>query len=344
MQDRFLRACWRKPVDRTPAWYMRQAGRYLLEYRDARAERTVLDIAKTPKLAAEMARLPVEKLGVDAAILFADIMIPIEAMGVSLEIREGIGPVIHKPIQEMEDVARLRALDPERSLAFLTESIGLLRDSVDVPVIGFSGAPFTIASYLVEGGPSRDFAKTRALMFGKEKVWHRLMDVLSDMVATYTRFQVRAGAHAIQLFDSWVGAVAPDDYARHVAPYTRRAFAGTNGMGVPRIHFGTNTASLLEAMRAAGGEVIGIDWRIPIDEAWRRLGDRVGVQGNLDPAALLAGKDVALARTRDVLARVGGRPGHIFNLGHGVLPGTAPETLAAVTEAVHAYPLPGGLA
>ena len=344
MRDRFLRACWRKPVDRTPAWYMRQAGRYLLEYRDARAKRGILEIAKDPKFAAELARLPIEKFGVDAAILFADIMIPLEAMGVRLEIREDVGPIILDPIREATDVDRLGTLDPDVDLPFLAESIGLLRDAVEVPVIGFSGAPFTLAAYLIEGGPSRDFAKARAFMYRDEAAWHRLLGALADMVAAYTQYQVRVGAQAIQLFDSWVGALGPDDYVRYVLPHTQRAFVGTDGMGIPRIHFGTNTGTLLEAMRDAGGEVIGIDWRIPIDEAWRRVGDRVAIQGNLDPATLLAGTDVAVHRARDILDRVGCRPGHIFNLGHGVPPGTSPETLAALTKAVHAYPLPGGTA
>ncbi len=337
MQDRFLRACWGKPVDRTPAWYMRQAGRYLAEYRELREGHGILDIAKTPKLAAEIARLPVEKLGVDAAILFADIMIPLEPMGVGFHIEDDVGPVIHEPIAERKDVDRLAAIDPEKDLTFIAETIGLLRDAVDVPVIGFSGAPFTLASYLIEGRPSRDFAKTKALMFRDETTWRRLMDVLADVVATYLRFQVKAGAHAVQLFDSWVGALGPADYARYVQPFSRAVFEGTRGLGVPRIHFGTNTATLLELMRDAGGEVIGIDWRIPVDEAWRRLGDGVAIQGNLDPAALLAGKEFAIARTREILDRAGGRPGHIFSLGHGVAPGTPPEVLAAVTEAVHAH-------
>ena len=337
MQDRFLRACWRKTVDRTPAWYMRQAGRYLAEYRELREAHGVLEIAKTPKLAAEIARLPVEKLGVDAAILFADIMLPLEPMGVRFHIEDEVGPVIHEPITERADVDRLEAIDPERDLAYIAETIGLLRDAVDVPVIGFSGAPFTLASYLTEGRPSRDFAKTKSLMFRDEKTWRRLMEVLADMVTAYLRFQVKAGAHALQLFDSWVGALGPADYARYVQPFSHTVLEGTRGLGVPRIHFGTNTASLLELMRETGGEVIGIDWRVSIDEARRRLGDGLAVQGNLDPSALLAGKDFAVTRTRDILDRVGGRPGHIFNLGHGVPRNAPPEVLAAVTQAVHAY-------
>ena len=337
MQDRFLRACWRKPVDRTPVWYMRQAGRYLAEYRELRETHGILEIAKTPKLAAQVARLPVEKLGVDAAILFADIMLPLEPMGVGFHIEENVGPVIHEPIAGRKDVDRLATIDPEKDLPYIAETIGLLRDAVDVPVIGFSGAPFTLASYLIEGRPSRDFAKTKALMFHDEETWRRLMDVLADMVATYLRFQVKAGAPAVQLFDSWVGALGPADYVRYVQPFSRAVFEGTRDLGVPRIHFGTNTATLLELMRDAGGEVIGLDWRIPIDEAWRRLGDGVAVQGNLDPAALLGGKDFAVARAREVLERVRRRTGHIFNLGHGVSPGTSPDVLAAVTETVHAF-------
>jgi uroporphyrinogen decarboxylase len=318
---------------------MRQAGRYLAEYRELREGHGILDLAKTPKLAAEIARLPVEKLGVDAAILFADIMLPLEPMGVGFHIEDDLGPVIHEPIGERKDVDRLAAIDPERDLTFIAETIGLLRDAVDVPVIGFSGAPFTLASYLIEGRPSRDFAKTKALMFRDEKTWQRLMDVLADMVATYLRFQVKAGAHALQLFDSWVGALGPQDYARYVQPHSRHVFEETKGLGVPRIHFGTGTSGLLELMRDAGGEVLGIDWRIPIDEACRRLGEGVAVQGNLEPAALLAGREFAIARTRQVLEQVGGRSGHIFNLGHGVPPGASPDVLAAVTDTVHEYPV-----
>jgi uroporphyrinogen decarboxylase len=316
---------------------MRQAGRYLAEYRELRKMHGVLEIAKTPKLAAEIARLPVEKLGVDAAILFADIMLPLEPAGVGFHIEEDVGPLIHDPIAERKDVDRLAAIDPKKDMSFIAETIGLLRDAVDVPVIGFAGAPFTLASYLIEGRPSRDFAKTKALMFRDEATWRRLMEVLADLVVTYLRFQVEAGAHAVQLFDSWVGALGPTDYTRYVQPFSRAVFEGTRGLGVPRIHFGTNTATLLELMRDAGGEVIGIDWRIPIDEAWQRLGDGVAIQGNLDPAALLGGREFAIARTRETLDRVGGRPGHIFNLGHGVAPATSPDVLAAVTEAVHAH-------
>ncbi|MFQ6013477.1 MAG: uroporphyrinogen decarboxylase [Thermoplasmata archaeon] len=337
MQDRFLRACWRKSVDRTPVWYMRQAGRYLPEYQKVRGSHGVLDIAKAPKLAVEIAKLPVDKLGVDAAILFADIMLPLEPMGLKFELKKNVGPVIHRPIAEEKDVDRLQSLDPDVHLSFLAETIGRLRDALDVPVIGFSGAPFTLASYLIEGRPSRTFTKTKTLMYGREKIWERLQEVLADMVATYLRFQIRAGVHAIQLFDSWVGALDPRAYGSYVEPYVREVFRATKGLDVPRLHFGTNTATLLERMRDAGGEVIGVDWRIPLDEAWRRLGDGVAIQGNLDPAALLAGEEHAIARTHEVLDQAGGHPGHIFNLGHGVSPGTSPDVLAAVTRAVHTY-------
>ncbi len=337
MQDRFLRACQRKSVDRTPVWYMRQAGRYLPEYQKVRLSHGVLEIAKTPDLAVDVAKLPVEKLGVDAAIVFADIMLPLEPMGVKFELRENVGPVIHRPIAEEEDVERLISLDPDAHLAFLAETIGRLRDTLDVPVIGFSGAPFTLASYLIEGQPSRNFVKTKTLMYGREKLWHRLQALLADMVATYLRFQIKEGVHAVQLFDSWVGALDPSAYDMYVAPHVREVFRATNGLGVPRIHFGVNTATLLERMRDAGGEVIGVDWRIPLGDAWRRLGDGVAIQGNLDPAALLAGKEHAIALALRILDQAGGRPGHIFNLGHGVLPGTSPDVLAAVTRAVHAY-------
>jgi uroporphyrinogen decarboxylase len=335
MNDLFLRACRRQPVERTPVWYMRQAGRYQPEYRELRKRYGILDICRTPELATQVTRLPVEQLGVDAAILFSDIMVPVAAMGVDLRIEEGVGPVIEQPIRTAADIDRLRRLEPARDVPFVLDAVRVLAGELDVPLIGFSGAPFTLAAYLVEGRPSRTYARTRALMLGDPGAWSRLMDRLATSVIAYLRAQVEAGAAAVQVFDSWVGNLAPDDYAEHVLPATRRVFAGVGDLGVPMIHFGVGTGELLELLRDAGADVVGVDWRVPLDRAWARLGADVAVQGNLDPVALLAGWDAARRKTVAVLDRAGGRPGHIFNLGHGVLPETPPDLLVRLTDFVH---------
>ena len=335
MNDSFLRACRREPVDRTPVWFMRQAGRYQPEYRALRERHGILEICRTPELAARVTTLPVEQLGVDAAILFSDIMVPVAAMGVDLRIEEGVGPVIGSPVRGAGDVARLRALEPEEDVPFVLEAVRMLVKDLEVPLIGFSGAPFTLASYLIEGGPSRDFARTRSFMWSEPEAWRALMTTLADSVLAYLRAQVEAGAAAVQLFDSWVGTLSLDEYTFHVVPYSRRILEGLADLGVPRIHFGVGTGELLPAMRDAGADVIGVDWRVRLDQAWSRLGDGVAVQGNLDPAAVLAPWDVVERKALQVLAHAGGRPGHVFNLGHGVLPGTEPETLRRLVELVH---------
>ena len=335
VNDLLLRACRLEPTVRTPVWFMRQAGRYQREYRELRERHELLDICRTPELAARVTRLPVEQLGVDAAILFSDIAVPLLGMGVEVRIEEGRGPVIESPLRSRSDVQRLKRLDPDADVPFVAQAVrGLIRE-LDVPLIGFSGAPFTLASYLIEGGSSRTFARTKALMIGEPTTWHELMERLSEMVLTYLRAQVQAGAAAVQLFDSWVGALSPQDYDRSVLPYVRPIFEGLEGLGVPRIHFGVGTGELLGHMRDAGADVVGVDWHVPLDVAWERLGPNVAVQGNLDPAALLASWDAVEERARDVLERAAGRPGHVFNLGHGVLPGTPPETLRKLVELVH---------
>lgn len=334
--DNFLRACWRKEAEYTPAWFMRQAGRYLESYRKVRTEHDILTICKTPELAAKVAVEAAEQLGVDAAILFADIMLPLEGMGVGFKIVEGVGPQIDNPIRSMEDVENIGQLDPRKHVPFVLDAIGLIKNQIGdrIPLIGFSGAPFTLASYIIEGGPSRDFIESKKMMYGQPAVWARLLTKLSEMVAEYLQAQIRAGVDAVQLFDSWSGCLSPSDYEEFVLPYSRTIFDRLEGKGVPRIHFGVGTAGILKMMRRAGGDVFGVDWRIPIDEAWALLGD-VAIQGNLDPATLLGNPGLIESRAKEVLVRIGGRPGHVFNLGHGVLPQTQPENLRNLVGFVH---------
>jgi len=336
---RFLRACRREPVDHTPVWFMRQAGRYMAEYRAIRARHSLLDICRQPELAAEVTLQPVRALGVDAAILFADILLPLIPMGVQLEFAAGEGPVIHNPIRAPADVAALRRVDPRESLGHVLEAVRLARRELDgqTPLIGFAGAPFTLASYLVEGGASRNYVKTKRLMYGDLETWRALLGKLARIVADYLAAQVEAGAQAVQLFDSWVGALSPDDYRDYVLPYSRLILNEVRATGAPVIHFGTGTATLLPLMKEAGGDVIGLDWRIPLDQGWATLGDGVAVQGNLDPAALFAPRPELERRVRAILAQANGRPGHIFNVGHGILPDTPVDNVKAVVEMVHEF-------
>ncbi len=335
MKDRFLRACWREPVDRTPVWFMRQAGRSSPSYRALRDKHGILDMVKSPELATQVTLQPLKELGVDAAILFADLLIPLEAMGVPVRIAAGEGPVIERPVRRPEDVDLLKPLDPERDLPFVLETIRRVRAKADVPFIGFAGAPFTLASYLIEGGGSKDYAATKAFMFRHPAAWDALLAHLADAMAGYLRAQVDVGAQALQVFDSWAGALSPTDYTTRVLPHSRRLFAGIRETDVPLIHFGTGTAGFLEAFASAGGDVVGVDWRIPLDEAGRRLGTGRAIQGNLDPAALLGPPELWRAQAADVLHRANGRAGHIFNLGHGVLPDTPLEHLHGLVTFVH---------
>ncbi len=335
MKDRFLRACYREPVDRTPVWFMRQAGRSSPSYRALREQHGILEMVKDPHLATQVTLQPVKELGVDAAILFADLLIPIEAMGVPVRIAAGEGPVIERPVRSPEDVDRLEPLEPERRLPFVFETIRRVRAKSEVPFIGFAGAPFTLASYLIEGGGSRDYAATKAFMHRQPEAWDALLAHLGTEMAAYLRAQVDAGAQAIQVFDSWAGALSPGDYEARVLPHTRRLFTGLRETGVPTIHFGTGTAGFLEAFASGGGDVVGVDWRVPLDDAWRRLGGARGIQGNLDPAAPLGPPAVWRAAAADILRRADGRPGHIFNLGHGVLPETPLEHLQGLVTFVH---------
>jgi uroporphyrinogen decarboxylase len=333
-EARFLRACRALPVDATPVWFMRQAGRALPEYRKIRERATLVEITRDAALCAEVTLQPVRRLGVDAAILFADITTPLPGMGVGMEIREGVGPVIDRPVRSPDDVAALRRFDPEASVGPLLDAIRLVRAESAVPLIGFAGAPFTLACYLVEGGPSRDFVTTRTFMRTRPDAWAALMDILTDGTIDYLTSQVAAGAEVVQVFDSWVGGLGPLDYERSVLPWMQRLFAAIRPLGVPAIHFGVGTAGLLQHQARAGGDVIGLDWRIALADGWAQVGDR-GVQGNLDPTLLLGPFDATAQAARWVLSQARGRPGHVFNLGHGVLPGTDPDHLRRLVDLVH---------
>jgi uroporphyrinogen decarboxylase len=329
-----VRALRREPVGRTPVWFMRQAGRSLPEYRELRERRSFFEVANTPELCAEVTLQPVRRHGVDAAVLFADIVTPVLGMGIDVELVEGIGPVVAEPVTSTTDVERLRRPDPEQAYAPVLEAIRIVRADLDSDraLVGFCGGPFTVAGYLVEGRPTRDFVRVKELMYREPSVWHSLLDRLADGFADYVSAQAAAGADVIQLFDSWVGVLSVPDYDEFVAPYSARILAAVD---VPTIHFGTGTTHLLASMAAAGGDAIGLDWRVPLDQGWLAVGPDRAVQGNLDPAALLAPWARIEAAAEDVLARAAGRPGHVFNLGHGVLPETSPSDLSRLVELVH---------
>jgi uroporphyrinogen decarboxylase len=335
-QSPFIQACRREPVPYTPVWYMRQAGRSLPEYRKVREGVSMLDSCMRPDLITEITLQPLRRYDVDAAILFSDIVVPLRAVGIDVDIKAGIGPVVASPVRTSADLERLRPLEPA-DVPYVTEAVGMLVAELnDLPLIGFAGGPFTLASYLVEGGPSKNHDKTKALMYGNPELWHALLGRLTDITISFLQIQVAAGASAIQLFDSWVGAVSPDDYRHAILPHTGRIFSALGPTGVPRIHFGVGTGELLGLMGEAGADVVGVDWRIPLDEAARRVEPGKALQGNLDPAVLLAPWDVVEERARDVLVRGRTAEGHVFNLGHGVLPETDPGVLARLAELVHA--------
>jgi len=329
-----VRACRQEPVERTPVWFMRQAGRSLPEYRELRKRYGLFDIVAEPELCAEVTLQPVRRHDVDAAVMFTDIMFPVLAMGVDVDLVENVGPVISEPIRTRADVDRLVVPEPEESVPTILEAVRLVRAALrdDQAVIGFCGGPFTVAGYLIEGKPSREFATVKAMMYRDPDTWHALMDRLAQVFARYVTAKARAGADVIQVFDSWVGALSPSDYDEFVAPYSARILAAVD---VPTIHFGTGTATLLSSMAEAGGDVIGLDWRVPLDRGWAEVGEDRGVQGNLDPAVLLGPWTRIESETRAILARAGGRPGHVFNLGHGVPPNTDPAVLGHLTQLVH---------
>ncbi|HEX5395978.1 MAG TPA: uroporphyrinogen decarboxylase, partial [Candidatus Limnocylindria bacterium] len=331
-EARFLAALRHEKGDATPVWFMRQAGRCLADYRALRERHDILTLAKTPELCAQVTQMPVDAFGVDGAVLFADIMLPLEPMGVELEIQPEVGPIIHHPIRSRADVDRLRLIEPDAEVGFVMDAIRLVRAELDgrAGVIGFSGAPFTLACYLIEGRPSRDYALAKAFMYREPAAWHALMSKLATVVSRYLNAQIAAGAQVVQLFDSWVGALSPADYDTYVAPHVRAIFASVTD--APTIHFGTSTASLLERMADAGGNVLSVDARQPLDDAWARIGFERGIQGNLDATRLLAGWQATEEGARDVLRRAAGRAGHIFNLGHGVLPDTDPDLLRRLVD------------
>jgi uroporphyrinogen decarboxylase len=332
-----VRAARREPVERTPVWFMRQAGRSLPEYRAIRERHGFFEVNRSAELTAEVTLQPVRRHGVDAAVMFADIMTPVVAMGVDVELVEGVGPVVREPIRTIAAVERLRVPDPAETVGPVLDAIRAVRAELtpEQAVVGFCGGPFTVAGYLVEGKPSRDFAVTKALMYNEPAVWHGLLEKLARTFAVYTVAQAEAGADAVQLFDSWVGALSPADYAEFAAPWSAHVLEALAGAGVPSIHFGTGAAALLPQLAAAGGDAIGLDWRVRLDEGWKLAGDDRAVQGNLDPAVLLGPWDRVRDAALDVLERAGGRPGHIFNLGHGVLPATDPDVLGRLRELVH---------
>jgi uroporphyrinogen decarboxylase len=331
-----MRACRREPVPYTPVWLMRQAGRYMSEYREVRARTSFLELCKTPSLATEVTVTAAERLGVDAAIIFADILLILEPMGIDLEFSKGEGPVIHNPVRTATDVDRLREVEDVGSLEFVFEAISQTRTALkpNIPLLGFSGAPFTLASYICEGGGSKNYVVTKTLMYNDSGAWHSMMSLISRALSRYLNEQIAAGAQAVQLFDSWVGCLSPEDYQEFVLPHTRSVIENIRP-GVPVIHFGTGTGTLLELMRDAGGDVIGLDWRVELDEAWRRVGHHVSVMGNLDPVSLFANREYVISEAKKILDQAGGRAGHIFNLGHGILPDTPVDNVIALVDAVH---------
>jgi uroporphyrinogen decarboxylase len=338
MNSRFLEACRRRPTDVRPVWFMRQAGRYMKQYRDIRAKHGILEICKRPDLAAAVTLQPVEILDVDAAIIFADLLLPVEPMGLKLRFATGEGPIIDNPVRTANDVDSLSISNTD-DLGYVGESIQQVVRALAgrVPVIGFVGAPFTMASYMIEGGPSRNFIKTKTMMYRDETLWRRLMGKLVDVLGSFAGLQVTAGARIVQVFDSWVGALGPDDYVRYVAPYSRALIERIRAAGVPAIHFGTGAAGFFRELHAAGGDVMGVDWRINIDQAWMDISYRSAIQGNLDPAVLFAPLPELKMRIHELLKRTGTRPGHIFNLGHGILPETPVENVKACVQIVRDF-------
>jgi len=335
---RFMDACYHRQPDATPIWFMRQAGRSLAEYRKIRDKHDILTIAKTPELCTEVTLLPVQILGVDGAVLLADIVVPLEGMGISVELKPDVGPIIYNPVRTMKDVEALRIIDAEESTGYIMQAIRMVRHELEgkQAVIGFSGSPFTLACYIIEGRPTREYALAKGMMYGQPEVWHALMSKLTEVVSRYLVAQVKAGADVVQLFDSWVGMLSPSTYRKFVKPYVTRIFEDVKRAGAPSIHFGTGAASLIDDMVEAGGDIISVDWRMDLDDAWAKIGYERGIQGNLDPAMLLTDWPTIEAGMRDILRRADNRPGHIFNLGHGVPAPTNPDMLKRLVEAVHA--------
>jgi len=334
--DRFLKACRREPVDCTPVWMMRQAGRYLPEYREIRKKHTFLEMCKTPELAAEVTIQPIRRYEIDAAIIFADILLPLEPMGIGLEFAKGEGPVIHNPVRSLADVKKLKPVNTKESIGYLLKAIQAVLKELDgkVPLIGFTGAPFTLASYIIEGGSSKNYEHAKAMMFSEPKTWHALMEHLTHVIIDYLNAQIDTGVQAVQVFDSWVGALGTSDYREFVLPHQKKVLAGIKKT-VPLIHFAHGATHLLEMVAEAGGDVIGLDWRCDLDAAWRRVGHEKAVQGNIDPITLFAQKEFIRKRVQEILDRAGGRNGHIMNLGHGILKETPIENAEIFINATH---------
>lgn len=338
--SRFLKAVRGEETDATPLWLMRQAGRYMIEYRTLREQYTILDLIKTPELARDVTMQPIDAFDLDAAIIFADILPPLEGMGLMLEFIKGEGPVIQPPVRSRSDVDQLRVVDPEQSLWFTLDAIRLTREALDplgIPLIGFSGAPFTLASYAIEGGSSKNHIEVKRFMMGQNEQWHRLMGMLAELVGNYLKAQASAGAQVVQIFDSWVGSLSPTEYKQNVLPHTQRAVEIAREANVPIIHFGTDTAGMLDLIKETGADVIGVDWRIDLDKAWDIIGHDTPIMGNLDPVALFAPWENLKERVKTVLDQAEGRPGHIFNLGHGILPQTPVDNVRRLAEFVHEY-------
>ena len=335
--DRFLKACRLEKTDCTPVWFMRQAGRYMKAYRDIREKHSLMDMFKTPDLAAEITLQPVNAFPIDAAIIFADILLPLEGMGVGFEFAPG--PVIHNPVRTAADIEALRVADPEQDLGYVLKSLQYVRAEIDgkLPLIGFAGAPFTLASYAIEGGSSSNYLFAKDLMYRDRDVWDLLMNKFCKTILGFLRAQVKAGAQVVQLFDSWVGCLSPSDYKTYVLPYSRKIFQGLRSEGIPSIHFGTATAGLLPLMAEAGGDIVGVDWRIGLSRGWQSIGTGAGIQGNLDPVALMAPPSILKQKATEILEEAGDRPGHIFNLGHGILPSTPEDSVKVLADFVHEY-------
>jgi uroporphyrinogen decarboxylase len=337
--DRLLKACHLEAADCTPVWFMRQAGRYMAEYRKIREKHALIEMFKTAEIAAEVTLQPVRAFAVDAAIIFADILLPLEGMGIRFRFADGEGPIIDNPVRTLADARGLRRADPEQDLDYVLSACKHVKAELagKVPLIGFAGAPFTLAGYAIEGGSSRSYLVTKKIMYEDREIWDLLMTKLADTLAAFLLAQVRAGAQVVQLFDSWVGCLSPSDYREYVLPYTRKVFQVLEREKIPAIHFGTGTAGLLPLMREAGGSVLGADWRLALDDAWNRIGPGAGIQGNLDPLTLMAPWDLLKGKAKEILDLAGGRPGHIFNLGHGILPSTPVDSIKALADFVHEY-------
>lgn len=338
-EARMLAACRRQTVDCTPVWFMRQAGRCLPQYRKLRERYGILEMIRTPDLCTEVTLMPVDIMGVDGAVLYADIMIPLYGMGVPFTIDPGVGPVVHEPVRDAAAVAKLRIVDPQEATPEIFQSLRTLRTELGgrAALLGFAGAPYTLASYMIEGRPTKDRARAKAMMYGQPQLWASLMDTLAEVTIRYLRAQVDAGAQVLQLFDSWIGDIGPSAYEQHILPYSRRIFDGLRDLDIPTIHFGTGAGGMLEQIASAGSDVVCVDYRVGLADAWRRIGAQTGLQGNLDPTVLLAGWDAVEVEADRVIAEAANRPGHVFNLGHGVLPDTDPDILRRLVDHVHTH-------